>query len=209
MPAVCEDSADRCLDSRCAAVRRSTCWRSWSARSLALALLFEYGAAWVVRIALVGVAGYARRVRGARSSSSKTPAATSSPAVAAPARHRVLSERAAVAVVRARSKGHGTDAAIDSYHQGGGRVREGPDRQGICSALTLGFGGSGGKEVRSRRSARASARSASAWASAIARAARCSPRMAGGVGAIFRAPFAGALFAAEILYRDAEPRARP
>ena len=28
--------------------------------------------------------------------------------------------------------------------------------------------------------------------------------MAGGVGAIFRAPFAGALFAAEILYRDAE-----
>ncbi|HIE71705.1 MAG TPA: chloride channel protein, partial [Planctomycetes bacterium] len=45
------------------------------------------------------------------------------------------------------AKGHGTDAAIDSYHRHGGRIRgRVPIVKGICSALTLGFGGSGGRE---------------------------------------------------------------
>ena len=173
------------------------------------ALLFEYGASWVVRLALVGVAGYA-------------PAGPHGEVelVADEGGHVIvwwwlLLLPAAGCTVSAllsqwfapEAKGHGTDAAIESYHQHGGRVRgRVPIVKGICSALTLGCGGSGGKEGPI-------AQIGAGFGSYLAQRLGLGDRacrtllaagMAGGVGAIFRAPFAGALFAAEILYRDAE-----
>ncbi len=105
------------------------------------------------------------------------------------------------------ARGHGTDAAIDAYHQRGGRIRgRVPIVKGICSALTLGTGGSGGREgpIAQIGAGFGSFLGQRLGLGETACRTLLAAGMAGGVGAIFRAPFAGALFAAEILYRDAE-----
>lgn len=103
------------------------------------------------------------------------------------------------------AEGHGTDAAIEAYHRKGGQVRARvPIVKAISAALTIGTGGSAGREGPI-------AQIASGFGSTLARWLELEPRerrillaagMAAGVGAIFRAPMAGALFAAEVLYRD-------
>lgn len=103
--------------------------------------------------------------------------------------------------------GHGTDAAIEAYHHGRGYIPpRTPIIKLIASAVTIGTGGSGGREGPI-------AQIGAGFGSFVATRMRLSARdrrillaagMGAGVGAIFRAPVAGALFAAEILYRDAE-----
>ena len=105
------------------------------------------------------------------------------------------------------AEGHGTDAAIDSFHNKGGAVRTRiPFVKTIASALTIGTGGSGGREGPI-------AQIGAGFGSFLATRLKMSSRdrrimlaagMGAGVGAIFRAPLAGALFAAEILYSEAE-----
>jgi chloride channel protein, CIC family len=105
------------------------------------------------------------------------------------------------------AEGHGTDAAIDAYHRKGGFIRgRVPIIKTIASALTLTTGGSGGREGPI-------AQIGAGFGSFLATTLKLSDRerrimMAAGVGAgvgsIFRAPLAGALFAAEVLYRDPE-----
>jgi chloride channel protein, CIC family len=105
------------------------------------------------------------------------------------------------------AEGHGTDAAIDAYHRKGGFIRgRVPIIKTIASALTLTTGGSGGREGPI-------AQIGAGFGSFLATVLKLSERerrimMAAGVGAgigsIFRAPLAGALFAAEVLYRDPE-----
>ena len=173
------------------------------------ALLFEYAAAWAVRVALVGVAGYAPEGPHGEAQllgSEGEHAVVWWWLLLLPAAGCLLSAQLCQWFAP-EATGHGTDAAIDSYHNGGGRVRgRVPVLKGICSALTLGFGGSGGKEGPI-------AQIGAGFGSFLAQRLGLGDKacrtllaagMAGGVGAIFRAPFAGALFAAEILYRDAE-----
>ena len=103
------------------------------------------------------------------------------------------------------AEGHGTDAAINSYHNKGGFIRgRVPFVKTIASAITLTTGGSGGREGPI-------AQIGAGFGSFLATTLKLSDRerrimMAAGVGAgvgsIFRAPLAGALFAAEVLYRD-------
>jgi CIC family chloride channel protein len=103
--------------------------------------------------------------------------------------------------------GHGTDAVIDAYHRRGGLIRPRvPFVKAAATALTLGTGGSGGREGPI-------AQIGAGIGSMLAVRFRLKPRyrrilvaagMGAGIGAIFRAPLAGALFASEILYRDPE-----
>lgn len=103
------------------------------------------------------------------------------------------------------AEGHGTDAAIDAYHTKGGYIRgRVPIIKTIASAVTLTTGGSGGREGPI-------AQIGAGFGSFLATKLKLTDRqrrimMAAGVGAgvgsIFRAPLAGALFAAEVLYRD-------
>lgn len=105
------------------------------------------------------------------------------------------------------AEGHGTDAAIEAYHSKGGFIRgRVPFIKTIASAITLTTGGSGGREGPI-------AQIGAGFGSFLATRMKLSDRerrimMAAGVGAgvgsIFRAPLAGALFAAEVLYRDPE-----
>lgn len=103
--------------------------------------------------------------------------------------------------------GHGTDAAIFSYHHKNGSMRARvPLLKALCSAITLGTGGSAGREGPIAQIGAGCGATIARWFGLPPKQARIllAAGMAGGVGAIFRAPFAGALFAAEILYRDAE-----
>ncbi|MGD9016929.1 MAG: chloride channel protein [Desulfobacterales bacterium] len=105
------------------------------------------------------------------------------------------------------AEGHGTDAAIDAYHRKGGFIRgRVPIIKTITSAITLTTGGSGGREGPI-------AQIGAGFGSFLATTLKLSERerrimmaagIAAGVGSIFRAPLAGALFAAEVLYRDPE-----
>ena len=103
------------------------------------------------------------------------------------------------------AEGHGTDAAIAAYHFHQGKIRPRvPLVKIVASALTLGTGGSGGREGPI---AQIGAGFGSFLAGVLRlRAAECRILMAAGMGAgvaaIFRAPLAGALFAAEVLYRS-------
>ncbi|MBC2704344.1 MAG: chloride channel protein [Desulfobacula sp.] len=103
------------------------------------------------------------------------------------------------------AEGHGTDAAIDAYHHKGGLIRGRiPIIKTIASTLTLTTGGSGGREGPI-------AQIGAGFGSFLATKFKLSERerrimmaagIGAGVGSIFRAPLAGALFAAEVLYRD-------
>jgi len=105
------------------------------------------------------------------------------------------------------AEGHGTDAAIDAYHRKGGFIRgRVPVIKTIASALTITTGGSGGREGPI-------AQIGAGFGSFLATKLKLSDRerrvmmaagIGAGVGSIFRAPLAGALFAAEVLYRDPE-----
>ncbi len=103
------------------------------------------------------------------------------------------------------AEGHGTDAAIDAYHNKAGKVRARvPLVKAIASALTIGSGGSGGREGPI-------AQIGSGFGSMLATWLHLKPHerrvlmaagMGAGIGAIFHAPLAGALFSAEVLYSE-------
>ena len=106
-------------------------------------------------------------------------------------------------------EGHGTDQAIRAFHRGRGAVRyRVPPLKFLASVLTIGTGGSGGREGPT-------AQIGSGISTFVARPLGLSTHerrvalMAGvgaGIGAIFKAPFGAALLSSEVLYlSDFEP----
>lgn len=103
------------------------------------------------------------------------------------------------------AEGHGTDNVIDAYHRKQGRMRiQVPLVKIVASAITLGTGGSGGREGPI-------AQIGAGFGSFLAGLLKLRPAerrvllaagMGAGISAIFRAPLAGTLFAAEVLYRS-------
>ena len=101
------------------------------------------------------------------------------------------------------AEGHGTDALIRAFHRGAGQIRARvPLIKGVASVITIGTGGSAGQEGPI-------AQIGAGFGSFLARLLRLAPSerrllmlsgAAGGIGAIFRAPLGGALFAGEVLY---------
>jgi CIC family chloride channel protein len=101
------------------------------------------------------------------------------------------------------AEGHGTDAAIAAYHYHQGRIRPRvPLVKIIASALTLGSGGSGGREgpIAQIGAGFGSFLGIVLGLRPAERRILMAAGMGAGVAAIFRAPLAGALFAAEVLY---------
>ncbi len=103
------------------------------------------------------------------------------------------------------AEGHGTDAAIDAVHHNprGIRLRAVVVKI-VASALTIGSGGSGGREGPT-------AQMSAGFGSLLARLLDLSPEdgriavsvgVGSGIGAIFSAPLGGAVLAADIVYRD-------
>ena len=99
--------------------------------------------------------------------------------------------------------GHGTDTAIDAYHRRAGLLGwKVVPIKAITSALTIGSGGSAGCEgpVTLIGAGCGSAIAQALHLSPVERRALLAAGLGAGVGALFRAPLAGALFAVEILY---------
>ena len=103
------------------------------------------------------------------------------------------------------AEGHGTDAAIEAFHHNprGVRLRAVVVKI-VASALTIGSGGSGGREGPT-------AQISAGFGSLLARVFDLSPEdgriavsvgIGSGIGAIFSAPLGGAVLAADIVYRD-------
>lgn len=112
-----------------------------------------------------------------------------------------------VAKLAPEAAGHGTDSAIEAYHRRGGqvRLRVAPVKS-LASALLIGTGGSAGLEgpISQIGSGIGAAVSSLFHLSTAQRRRLMAAGMAGGVGALFHAPLAGAIFAAEVLYSDTE-----
>ena len=105
--------------------------------------------------------------------------------------------------------GHGTDATIRAFHHDAGKVRiRVPLLKTLASVITLGTGGSGGREGPTSQ---IGGGFGSLWAELFHlndrdRGIALAAGMGAGIGAIFRAPLGGAVYAAEILYTgDFEP----
>jgi CIC family chloride channel protein len=105
------------------------------------------------------------------------------------------------------AEGHGTDAVIRAFHREGGLIRARvPIVKIIASAITLGTGGSGGREGPIAQVGAGFG----AWLATALRVSDYERRLlvlagaAGGIGAIFRAPLGGALVVCELLYRNME-----
>src|SRR5579885_2214680 len=100
------------------------------------------------------------------------------------------------------AEGHGTDAAIAAFHQGKPIRARIPLVKLVASAITIGSGGSGGREGPA---AQISAGFGSLLGSLLKlniqdRRIAIATGIGAGIGAIFRAPLGGAVLAAEILY---------
>ncbi|MFN3286292.1 MAG: chloride channel protein, partial [bacterium] len=101
------------------------------------------------------------------------------------------------------AEGHGTDAAIAAIHHRGGRIRPRiPPIKLIASAITIGSGGSGGREGPAAQISAGFGSLLADWLRLDVRDRRMAVAagMGAGIAAIFRAPLGGALLAAEILY---------
>ncbi len=103
------------------------------------------------------------------------------------------------------AEGHGTDAVIRAFHRERSLIRKrvGPIKL-LASALTIGSGGSAGREGPV-------AQVGAGFASHLARVLGLTPHerrtlvvagMAAGIGGMFRAPLGGALFAIDVLYSE-------
>lgn len=102
------------------------------------------------------------------------------------------------------AEGHGTDAAINSFHNREGFIRRRiPLVKMIASAITIGSGGSAGREGPV-------ALIGAGFGSTVAGLFRLNSHdrrialaigIGAGIGAIFKSPLGGALISAEILYR--------
>ncbi len=103
------------------------------------------------------------------------------------------------------AEGHGTDAAIAAYHHRPRGIRgRVPIVKLFASAITIGSGGSGGREGPTAQISAGFGSFLGRVLDLDARDARIAVAvgMAAGIGAIFRAPLGGAVLGAELLYRD-------
>jgi len=102
------------------------------------------------------------------------------------------------------ASGHGTDAVINAFHNNRGQIRTRvPLIKTLTSAVTIGTGGSGGKEGPT-------AQIAAGFGSLLGRLLKLNNEdrriavatgLGAGIGSIFKAPLGGALLSTEIFYR--------
>lgn len=103
------------------------------------------------------------------------------------------------------AEGHGTDAAIESFHHNEGLIRTRiPVLKLVASAVTIGSGGSAGREGPT-------AQIAAGFGSLVGRVFKLSTHerrilvaagIGAGIGSIFKAPLGGAVLSMEILYLE-------
>ncbi len=103
------------------------------------------------------------------------------------------------------AEGHGTDGVIKAFHQDRGVIRgRVPIVKTVASAITIGTGGSAGREGPIAQIGAGFGSVLATWLklSDADRRTMVVSGVAAGIGSIFRSPIGGALFAVECLYKD-------
>jgi H+/Cl- antiporter ClcA len=103
------------------------------------------------------------------------------------------------------AEGHGTDAAVGAVHHGPKGIRGRVSFVKIlASAITIGSGGSGGREGPTAQISAGFGSMLGRWLDLTPSDARIAVTVGigSGIGAIFRAPLGGAVLGAEVLYRE-------
>ena len=103
------------------------------------------------------------------------------------------------------AEGHGTDAAISAVHHNPKGIRGRVSFVKIvASAITIGSGGSGGREGPTAQISAGFGSMLARWLDLTPSDARIAVTVGigSGIGAIFRAPLGGAILGAEVLYRE-------
>lgn len=176
------------------------------------ALLFSTLLGWMTKLSFAGLLGYGPPVPGGEAGAA--PGAFDLRAALQVARPWLLplvpmlgGLLAGLLVYRfaPEAEGHGTDAVIRSFHRQGGHIRPRvPLVKTVASALTIGTGGSAGREGPI-------AQIGAGFGSYLATRLRIGDRdrrlflvagMAAGIGSIFQSPLGAAFFAVEVLYRE-------
>ena len=112
-----------------------------------------------------------------------------------------------VFTVAPEAEGHGTDSVIAAYHHRQGQIRPRvPLVKIFASAVTIGTGGSGGREgpIAQIGAGFGSLLSNLLHLRPAERRVLMAAGMGAGISAVFRAPLAGTIFAAEVLYLSPE-----
>jgi CIC family chloride channel protein len=110
-----------------------------------------------------------------------------------------------VAKFAPEAEGHGTDSAIEAVHSDPGSVRvQAIVVKTISSALTIGWGGSGGREGPAAQISAGFGSLLTRWLKLPYEDGRIAVSLGigSGIGAIFGAPLGGAVLAASIIYRE-------
>jgi CIC family chloride channel protein len=110
-----------------------------------------------------------------------------------------------VAKFAPEAEGHGTDSAIEAVHTDPGAVRaRAIVVKTIASALTIGSGGSGGREGPAAQISAGFGSLLTRWLKLPYEDGRIAVSLGigSGIGAIFGAPLGGAVLAASIIYRE-------
>ena len=101
------------------------------------------------------------------------------------------------------AEGHGTDAVVKAYHRGGGYIRARiPWVKGLASAITIGSGGSAGREGPTAQIVAGLGASVGQLAKlpVTTRRQLLLIGTAAGLSAVFQSPLGAAVFAVEVLY---------
>jgi CIC family chloride channel protein len=110
-----------------------------------------------------------------------------------------------VCLLAPETRGGGGDAMIHAFHHQGGVIRKRViGVKALASILTLGSGGSGGREGPTMLIGGALGSTVGAWLRVSARERRMLmlAGVAAGMAAVFRTPLGAAILATEVLYRD-------
>ena len=165
-------------------------------------VVFFYAIEWFTRLFLGGIVGYMP----------PSPVGEGSPLVVPMTRAWLLPAVTAlgglisgliVFNLAPEAEGHGTDAAIEAIHKKGGAIRARiPVIKLVASAITIGSGGSGGREGPAAQISAGFGFLMGKWLGLEVQNRRIAVAagIGAGIGAIFRAPLGGALLSAEILY---------
>lgn len=106
------------------------------------------------------------------------------------------------------AEGHGTDEVIKSFHKKRGIIRPRASIvKLIASVITIGTGGSGGREGPIAQIGAGFGSFLGLRMNTKTRRWLMAAGMGAGIGSIFHAPLAGAIFSAEVLYSDPEMEA--
>ncbi len=186
--------------------------RTWLVLGIAVGVIAGLGAVlflemlqWAGRLLLEGIGGYTPPLAVGDGGGTGSGSFTRPWAIPLVVCGGVLVSATLVARFAPEAEGHGTDAAIEAYHSDPRSIRvRAVAVKLVASALTIGSGGSGGREGPTAQISAGFGSLLTRWLNLSDDVGRIAVAIGigSGIGAIFGAPLGGALLSASVAYRE-------